>query len=203
MKIQGQLEWTDYLETQLLHLRPTGWVRVALYIFLVLAGLAFIGLSYLSVVSQDFTQIETCIVPVLIVGVVFLLYRYVFLPRRIRQLFEQQKELSSPFEIEISDTGIKATNIYGYSNRPWSNFRKWKESSNLIMLYHSDVLFTMIPKRFCADQQIEAIHTYLKENKVPQATSSYRGCLVFMGVYLALLAAMGALFYLFIRSGPR
>jgi hypothetical protein len=171
MKIKGQLQWTDYLAAQLLHMQASGFVRAVQYGSIALMVLASLTTLFLFFVGQ-FEGSIIYIFPVFILIIIFPLYRYVFLPNRIEKLFTQQKELSLPFEFEFTEAGMHTSNELGNSTRPWTYFTKWKENKELIMIYHSDVLFNIVPKRFFAEaQQIETLKSFLEKNKVPKAGS--------------------------------
>ena len=197
MKINGQFQWTDYLNAQLLHLQPNGFGRVVLYGAFSIMILTFIALLSLYFFGQLDVNISL-LLPVFILILLFPLYRYVFLPNRVKKIFMQQKELSSPIEFEFTETGLHTSNEFGNSTRPWSYFIKWKENKELIMLYHSDVLFNMIPKRFFTDpQQIETVKSYLENNKVPKPKSRLLvGCVI----YLVLVIVIGLIVYVNLRN---
>ncbi|MGC1376765.1 MAG: YcxB family protein [Anaerolineales bacterium] len=183
MNFKGQLEWTDYLDSQLLHMRSGKSRQIALYCILAAPVCA---LLYLIATGQ----IETGLyfLPALGLPIVFLLYRYVFLPRQIKKLFTQQKELSLPFELEITETGLLTSNELGNSTRPWGNFAKWKENEKLLLLYHSDIMFSIIPKRiFSEPQQVETVKAFLQKNKVSAAKSRHMAAYI---IYIVLLLAV-------------
>ena len=171
MKIKCQLEWTDYLNSQLLHMQPSRRAKKILYGVLGVMVCGFIGGFFLFAAGQlellrDLSL--SCFGVAIFVPLYVLYLRYIFLPKRVKKIFFQQKELSSPFEIEFTDTSMLASNEFGNSTRPWKNFIKWKENKKLLLLYHSDMLYNIIPKRFFFDpQQIETVKTYLETNKVP------------------------------------
>jgi len=191
MKIKGQLQWTDYLNAQLLHMQPNGFVRVVRLVTYVFMTLTFIIILVMALFGQlDFHA--AYIWPVFLLVVIFPLYRYVFLPNRIKKLFAQQKELSLPFEIEFTETGVSSSNELGYNTRPWTNFIKWKENKDLFMLYHSDILFNMVPKRCFTDpQQIETVRSFLEKNNVPKAKSRFMvGCVIYIILFLIVVATV-------------
>ncbi len=197
MKLKGQLQWTDHLNAQLLHMQPAGrFGRIIPYIALVVTGLCLVGGVILSVVSDEF-PIELMI-PGFIGVAVFAFYRYVLLPWRVKKIFFQQKEFGLPFEMEITDTGLIASNEIGNSNRPWTNFTKWKENKDLFLLYHSDVMFSMIPKRLLTDpEQVITLRTLLERNKVPVAKNRrlVTGC----GLCIILIVAAVAMVLMAVR----
>jgi hypothetical protein len=197
MKIKAQIEWKDYLEAQLLHMQPTGFARWIGYALLVLSGLVFLISLLLLIMRQLALEFFLLIVFIASAAAV---YRYALLPWRVKKIFQQQKELSMPYEIEITDAGLNITNELGNSLRPWKNFSKWKESKELFLLYHSDVMFTILPKRcFTEPAQIEAVKGNLKSSNVPAATN--RRLMISCLIYLVLMILFGWILYMGFRSG--
>lgn len=196
MKISGQLLWTDYLKAQFLHMRPgkaIGILRYVIYGFVALAALA-------GMVAGGVAESWPFFLPILLLFVYIFAYNYVFLPRRVRRLFEQNKELGAPVEHEITPEGLITTNQYGNSNRPWSLFRKWKESKDLLMLYITDFQFILLPRRFFTDEQFAALHAYLDQNKVLEASRVRTNAGWRTALWLVLLLAMVIAFYVAFRS---
>jgi hypothetical protein len=66
------------------------------------------------------------------------------------------------------------------------------------MLYHSDVMYSIIPKRIFADsQQIEMVKSYLKKDKVPVAKiRSIASCVI----YIVLILVVGWIMYINFRN---
>jgi hypothetical protein len=160
----------DYLESQLLHLRPARWASLVLGLFAAFWGCALVYGLYLSARGQFSAFL---LAPGIIFGAVILGVRYVLMPLQIQRLFAQQKDLNEPYEVEVTETGLTITNAFGHSQRPWSNFAKWKENQNLVLLYYSDVMYTLLPKRIFADpQQVDFVRAKLRENNVPTAGRS-------------------------------
>ncbi len=176
MKLTGQLQWMDYFNAQLLHMKPKGVLKIINYVSYALLGLVGIlgfYLLYLFAIGEWHSSLASILFVIFIPTfflVFWLLFRYVLLPNRIKKLFAQQKELHVPFEMEIAESNIVVSNAYGNAVRPWKDFLKWKENEELIMLYHSDILFTIIPKRFLADpQQLEFIKSLVVKNGIRAA----------------------------------
>ena len=197
MKLKGQLQWTDYLNSQLLHMQRSKLERIIInvlllvFVFVTIGGLLFVA------IGQSELQISSFI-PMILIVAIFPLYRYVMLPRRVKQIFIQQKELSSPFEIEITDVGMNFSNEYGNSTRPWRNFTKWKENKELLVLYHSDVMFSIIPKRIFSDsQQLDTIKNLLEKNKV--SVTKNRSIISYV-IYFVLLIIIGSIMYINFRN---
>jgi hypothetical protein len=190
MKLSGKFEWTDYRDFQYLHMAPLGAAKIIRNIVYGLAGLAFLASLYLYAAGWlDLFIVLLLVVTAMIVG----LLQFVLVPWRARKIYNQQKELSMPFEMEIREDGLSASNELSSSRRPWNNFLKWKENRDMFLLYHSDVMATIIPKRFLKPEQLEAIKRHLRENNVP-VDRGLRQMLIYP-VFLVLVGAL--LFVLF------
>ena len=203
MKIAGQLQWTDYLKAQFLNMRPNGLTGIAAYGFFGLLLLWMITGTLPTVAREGLGASWVFLLPIVTVVIFIPLYYYVLLPRRVRHIYEQHKEMSAPFEHEITTEGLVSSNQYGYANRPWGNFRKWTQNKNLLMLYLSDIQFILIPKRFCTPEQLEAILARLRENRVPEGNRLSRGRLIAMGIFLLLFIFIGIMLYMGFQNDVR
>ena len=82
------------------------------------------------------------------------------LPRTWRQQFEQQKSLQEHFTYSWNDTGLEVSTNLGQARRPWSHFARHAEDAHFILLYHSDAMFELIPKRWFDDTStLESLRT--------------------------------------------
>ncbi len=203
MKINGQLTLEDYLQAQYLHMRPGRLAAAVLYILLGLVVLGILGSLYPSIAAGDPIQSMIFILPFLVIILFIVLYYYVLFPRRVQRIYEQQKEMSASFEHEITPEGLASSNQYGYANRPWGNFRKWRENNDLFLLYLSDLQFIVLPKRFCTPEQLQAIRERLQANKIPEGGASYRGRFIAVGIYFAVLLVLFAALYVSFFSRAR
>jgi YcxB-like protein len=178
MKIKGQYQWTDYLATQLVHAQTSRFAKI----FIFFCGmLVFSSMLYLFFNMGD-QKIED-IIPILLFLLVFVLvffispifYRKVVLPKQVKQAFAQQKNLSLPFEIEFTETGMNFSNAIGNNTWTWEYFTKWNENEDIIVLYQSDNVIQMIPKRLLVDQQqLDMVKSLLQKNIVIKATSRFQ-----------------------------
>ena len=159
LRLDGQLLWSDYLRSQYLHLRPRLWLAVVGAVLLVL----FAWASYVTI-ADWIDDIGSWVPPAICAGVLlyFVLYFGVIIPISAYRIFRQQKSLNLPFSIEASSEAFCSFNETGTIAMPWSHFVKWKESGKLFLLYHSDVLFNLVPKRFFqSDAQLNEFRSYL------------------------------------------
>ncbi len=159
IQVHGRVLWSDYLRAQYLHLRPRPfWERVGIAI--VVMGLALL------VVAFDRGQAggPSPRFPYLLVGSLayLALYFCVFVPWRARTLYRRQSGVLSPFRIQADAGGLVVSSEQGEVRLPWMALRKWKESRHLFLIYRSDSLFHLVPKRlFASSEQIEAFRMLL------------------------------------------
>ena len=170
IQIKGQYEFTDFKNAQTLHAqygKLTTWVGYFAVGILALGTLTGIVLAVLGRFS--WSDVTYFTFPAIFI-VILALFQFVILPRQMLRVFKQQKDLSYPFEIDLSDDGFEMRNEYGSSRVPWGDFAKWKEDANLLLLYRSDAVFQMLPKRLFQDnQELEFVHEKLRQANVPDA----------------------------------
>ncbi|MBN2499455.1 MAG: YcxB family protein [Anaerolineales bacterium] len=185
MKTQVQLELPDCLNAQKLHMRQSIQTQGTIFLFLALFGI--LGLAAFFVPEMEIYRYFSIFL--LVISSAFFFLRYVFLPNRVKKVFAQQKELHAPIEMEITADALLTTNPYGHAERPWSLFIRWKEDDNVLLLYHSNALFTILPKRALNAEQIAAIKMHLESNQVPTQEPRRPGqtCLVIFIVCLTIL----------------
>lgn len=85
--------------------------------------------------------------------VYFAFLYYVLLPWRIRRIFKQQKSLHDRFILDLGEDELRIDSPRGNFRMKWSDFHKWKMNDKLILLYHSDAVFQMIPARVFSTEQ--------------------------------------------------
>ncbi len=195
MKINGQLTWQDYMHAQHLHTRRVWWQQVIWYVAIAALAAGFLSAIVPDVRANGMTVVWDYIWLPIVVVIALLLFYYVFLPRSVRQLYEQKKELSAPFEYEATPDSLTISNQFGRSQRPWADFIRWKEDKNFILLYFSEAQFVIVPKRLCTPQQLEELRARLGENHIPQVGVVTRRSLTITAVIVFWLL-VGAVIYL-------
>lgn len=146
-----KLEEADYVAATALHLRSSR--RFAVAFWLVMLGLAvvaiwlwFFGRGLFSD-GQLAGLIGGSIGGVLGGVLASLGVRSLYVPWKAKRVFRQQRSLQLPFELSWTDEGLFSRNEQGSYNTLWSDFVRWKENDRLFLLYVSDVMFHILPKR--------------------------------------------------------
>lgn len=133
----------DYLAAVRLNMRPRkAWAVVGIVLLVVFA--AAIGLMLWRLASGQGQWFDFA----LAAAVVWLVAWYwVFLPRQVRKLYSQQRSLQEPFEAIFDDAGMRTRSERGDGTLLWADAHKWRESKHLFLIYQSDALFHLLPKR--------------------------------------------------------
>ncbi len=200
MKINGQLTWQDYMHAQHLHTARVWWQQVIWYAAIAALIAGFLSALIPDVAANGMKVVWDYIWLPIVILISLLLFYYVFLPRSMRQLYEQQKEMSAPFEYDITPGSLTRSNQYQRTEHAWGDFRKWKENKDYLLLYTSDSEFIIIPKRLCAPEQIEAVHAHLRENHAQQVGAVTRRSLIITAVIVFWLVVGAIIYMLTVRS---
>lgn len=138
--ITGLISVQDFLRGQRLHRRP---IAIGSHVFV--AVLMVFGAAALFFAPSP--HLGLACLGAGIGGLIGeLVTSQVYLPRKVRRLHAQQKDLASPFSYEWDEGHLTARGASGSARRPWSNYVKLKEDEHLFLLYHADNLFEMFPK---------------------------------------------------------
>lgn len=91
-----------------------------------------------------------------------------FYPRRLRRIFFQQKSAQLPYVATITDETLQTKSEVSEEKLPWNHFIQWRENDNLFVLYQSDTMIRIMPKRcFASPQQIIEFHHLLEKKLGP------------------------------------
>ena len=166
MKFSIRLTYQDYLNAELLNLNSKVMVR------LLPSGLILIGIISIIKFLLAFQEVQHLAIALIGFGLIafVLVVRFVLIPNRVRKIFSQQKSLHQETEIAISEEGLILENQIGNAMIPWKNFIKWLEDDDVLLLFHSDLLMNMIPKRDIPNKDVlDKIYIYLSQNGVRMA----------------------------------
>lgn len=75
------------------------------------------------------------------------------LPRRARKIYSQQAALRANYTYSWDKNGVSVSSENANARRPWSDYIKTLESEDLILLYHSDIMFEIFPKSWFANKE--------------------------------------------------
>ena len=91
-----------------------------------------------------------------------------------RQMFRKGgSPLRDEVTLEISDSRLIGANLVSSSNSTWGAFTRYSESKNLFLVYRSEMLFNVVPKRAFAAGEEEVVRSLLEQH-LGAATKAYR-----------------------------
>lgn len=154
-----QLGLEDIKQAQRLHFwqfvrSRSGMIRIAVSCLRATALFALVILlvgkgKHVTSLILFFALASPLIVMACCVTVIFLLGK-----RLARKALDQQKTLQMPYRVSWTDQGILIESEHSDTRMPWGDFRKIRQDQNLILLYESDRLYRLIPKRCFTPAQL-------------------------------------------------
>ena len=138
---------SDLVEASKLYLRNSRSMLVLLLLVAVATG------TYL-VITTPSLSVESALMVGTIIGIVgvvaFLWYGavyFVLMPLRARLSYRRHKAIQRAYSLSWNELGVTTTNANATGLTPWADYRKWLEGRKLFLLYVSDRLFHLVPKR--------------------------------------------------------
>jgi hypothetical protein len=147
--ISASISSQNYLAALRLHRQ-----RVVKRQLLVLAALAVAGMI---VVVLGYMLIGLILVGAGVGGFIgeFVQSRFT-LPRRAEKIYKQQASLRDTYTYSWDKENLSVSSETGQARRPWSDYIKFLENDQLLLLYHSDVMFEIFPKSwFSSKEQVD------------------------------------------------
>lgn len=148
----------DYVNAMKLHAL---WSRRRLLVHLGVIAVALIVVAtsrssyWLEVLSS--ALLGGAVAAVVLYGVL----RIFYLPWKARRMFAQQKSLHAGYDFQWTDDGLVVDGRNARSQTAWGDYLKRKENDRVALLYHSDLLFQMLPKRAFSEEQWASLRPYL------------------------------------------
>ena len=75
------------------------------------------------------------------------------LPRRAEKIYDQQASLRATYTYTWDESGLSVSSENGHASRPWSDYVKLLENDQLLLLYHSDIMFEIFPRSWFSSQE--------------------------------------------------
>jgi hypothetical protein len=97
---------------------------------------------------------------------VYFLYCSFALRRYFRRRFRKDRRFQHDFTTDILEDGIHVVTPTAESQMKWENFVRFLESSDIFMLFHSDLIFNILPKRAFAAGEVDSFRELLRR-KIP------------------------------------
>lgn len=92
------------------------------------------------------------------------LVRYVFLPWQGRRIYAQTKAMQRPYKWTWDDERMSYVNDLASGIVPWEDVLKWREGPEQFLVYQSNIMFYLFPKRaFANEAAIDEFRALLKK----------------------------------------
>jgi len=119
------------------------WGRPAIRILLALIAVLVVLLALLD--PRSLTD------PILLAlggaAALLLLTIWLAIPFHARRHFRQAAALRDEIEATWDENSIRFSSAHGNSNLAWREFHRWAENDRLFLLYQSQMLYNIVPKR--------------------------------------------------------
>ena len=144
---EGTFERSDAIDMLLLHVKPRPWFAVVGSALVVLA----IAACFLPHRTPDGrTEEPSLFLPAILVFLA--LYAFLYVPWNVYRLYQQHPMRMLSSRVEASDGGLTIKSERGEARLSWSDFRRWRSNSKVLLLYMTDANFVTFPARlFAAD----------------------------------------------------
>jgi hypothetical protein len=110
-----------------------------------------------------------CLAAAFIVLVLFCLgLTYALMPRRAGRLFRQQTAMHKPMSVAWSDEGMVHRSANGEGRYAWSDLHRWSTARSAILIYQTDQMFHVVPRRVLTAGQTADLIKTLNEKGPPR-----------------------------------
>jgi len=101
---------------------------------------------------------------------------------------QQNKKPHRFFEFEFTEQNFCASSDTGNMCAPWADFHKWKEDNKTFLVYMSDYMYTVIPKRiFATPEEEQFVRTSLANALGPARESKMLKPYFFIPLFVLFL----------------
>ncbi len=97
------------------------------------------------------------------------LLQYGFVPVLARRHFRQSKALQTPLRFWLEGEVIHLEGERGQSAMPMDELWRWGETKRLVMLFHSEMLYNIVPKEVLGESGTRALIAALQAAGVKEA----------------------------------
>ena len=165
--IKGTYTADDLVSAQWLHVRPRRSLRVVGIVLAAVFCLAAVAM-FLGPFASDLPWAKWLYLASL---AYFPILFAVVIPYRTRRSFRQRKDLHRESSFCASEDGVHVQSGDIQGLKPWSDYLKWKEGDKAFLLFMSDNMYQVVPKRFFDPESEVGGFRALLEKHVPRGKS--------------------------------
>ena len=97
----------------------------------------------------------------------------VTISRRAKEVFRQQHGLRKPHELLWDERGVTIAAEDSRSSVPWADFHKYRELDDQFVLFLSDAMFFMVPKRAFPDGSLADAFRRVLQDRIEGRTERH------------------------------
>lgn len=151
----------DFVHGFMTHFRNTGPVRRVLYYPYPLLGAICILLAVLLAVMQARAGEDwNGPVPLFLLGVAWLAC-YFYRPFALKRLYRKDERYKSPINVRIAGNDVYVTTKQGEGHQKPGSYVRAFETNELVLLYTSPLMLSIVPKRDLTSEQLNGLHAFL------------------------------------------
>jgi hypothetical protein len=167
MKIKGKIIKEEYIHFQRLAAKLPVFDG-CLVIYTLYSLIAIVIYIYLIIYFYSF-DIEgiPSYIAIIFVFSFFSIYQYYIIPKKWEKEYKNFKAIHIPIEVEINENEITIRNELLNYQQAWSNYAKWMEDNEIILLFEKNDKVLFIPKRILNDEEKNYIHSIIGKNNIP------------------------------------
>jgi hypothetical protein len=77
--------------------------------------------------------------------IIWVITRYWWMPRFVRRVYAQQRDLQQLSTIRWSEQGYETEIASGKNLMPWTDFYQWHRGQGMLLMYRSEAMFNFFP----------------------------------------------------------
>lgn len=144
IEVRGIIQPSDYVRAQYLHMRPRPLYKVlGVFVSALVLWAAWIA------ITDESRHPLYFLYPTLLIALI--LNFTVYVPWKTRRIYGQQKALQRELTFKFDESGALITTENGQTTMPWSDYLRWKQNNHLMLIYLSDCMYHMLPRRLFVD----------------------------------------------------
>lgn len=105
---------------------------------------------------------------IVVLCLIVALNRFILIPRVARKVHAQQTDFQRPMTFHWDDEALTVEQTSGHWRRLWSEYRGWRRNDKSLLLYQSDLLFSLIPINSTTHAAIDAFERQLVAHNIPK-----------------------------------
>ncbi|WP_419816780.1 YcxB family protein [Glacieibacterium sp.] len=118
-------------------------------------------------------QFQVAILCGMVLGLALTAFKVMFLlPRRAAQIYHAQASMREPFELALTDEQFESAQRSGSFRNAWTDFVKWDETANMLLLYVDKAMFVSLPKAQVGTANLAFIRARLAATGLEQRNRS-------------------------------